>query len=162
MVVTKRQGREKPAKIEQRKVWGLEWGLQVEHTALLAIPICIGQPQGEGKTYKKRSQRALSCACTGAFFSSRIWVDMPLHFEDGFSCYYLKKNRAVTQSCNIDLSKSYHTVHLRLENYNTVCPRPKSCDTLRALMSLTPNLCCGQDRTVEHSLAWQNILISTC
>jgi len=25
-----------------------------------------------------------------------------------------------------------------------VCPRPKSCDMLRALMSVTPNLCCDE------------------
>ena len=50
MVVAKRQGREKPAKIEQRKVWGP----QVEQTALLASPIYIGQAQGEEKKHKKR------------------------------------------------------------------------------------------------------------
>ena len=59
MVATKRQGREKPAKIEgQRKVRGPESGPQVEQTALLASPIYIGQAQGEEKTYTKRSQRA--------------------------------------------------------------------------------------------------------
>ena len=57
MVVAKRQGREKPEKIEQRKVRGQEYGPQVEQTALLANPIYIGQVQGEEKkTYKKRSQ----------------------------------------------------------------------------------------------------------
>ena len=54
MVVDKRQGREKPVEIEQRKVRGLEGGPKVEQTALLAGPIYIGQAQGEGKTYKKR------------------------------------------------------------------------------------------------------------
>ena len=54
MVVDKRQRREKPMEIEQRKVQGLEGGPQVEQTALLAGPIYIGQAQGEGKTYKKR------------------------------------------------------------------------------------------------------------
>ena len=46
MVVAKRQGREKPAKIEQRKVKegrGLEWGPQVDQTALLDSPIYIRQ-----------------------------------------------------------------------------------------------------------------------
>ena len=51
MVVAKRKGREKP---EQRKIRGLG----VEQTAFLAIPIYIGQAQGEEKTHKKRSQRA--------------------------------------------------------------------------------------------------------
>ena len=50
MVVAKRQGREKPAKIEQRKVRGQEWGPQVEQTAILAGPIYMGQAQGEAKT----------------------------------------------------------------------------------------------------------------
>ena len=50
MVVAKRQGREKPAKIEQRKVWGPERGPQVEQTALLEGPVYIGQAQREGKT----------------------------------------------------------------------------------------------------------------
>ena len=49
MVVAKRQGREKPAKIDQRKVRGPEWGPQVEQRALLASPIYIGQAQGQGK-----------------------------------------------------------------------------------------------------------------
>ena len=36
-------------------------------------------------------------------------------------------------------------VHSRPESYNTVCPRPKSCDTPRgALMSVTPNLSCDE------------------
>ena len=86
MVVDKRQGREKPVEIEQRKVRGLEGGPQVEQTALLAGPIYIGQAQGEGKTYKKRSQRA------GApLFSSPLRVSMLSHLEDVFSCYFLNK-----------------------------------------------------------------------
>ena len=67
MAVAKRQGREKPVKIEQRKVRGQEWGPQVEQTAFLARPIYIGRARGEEKTYKKRSQRArglsLSLSC---------------------------------------------------------------------------------------------------
>ena len=42
-----------------KKVRGPEWGLQVEQRSCLS-PICIGQARGEKKTYKKRSQRALS------------------------------------------------------------------------------------------------------
>ena len=38
MAVAKRQGREKPMKIEQRKVQGPERGPHVEQTALLASP----------------------------------------------------------------------------------------------------------------------------
>ena len=76
MAVAKRQGRENPMKIKQRKVRGLEWGPQVEQTALLASPFYKWQAQGEEKTYKKRSQRAvgLSPAHTRALslFSSHL------------------------------------------------------------------------------------------
>ena len=43
MAVVKRQRRQKPAKIEQRKVQGP----QVQQTALLAGPIYTGQAPGE-------------------------------------------------------------------------------------------------------------------
>ena len=56
MAVAKRQRREKPVKIEQRKVQEQEGGPQVEQTALLASPVYTGQAQKEGKTYKKRGQ----------------------------------------------------------------------------------------------------------
>ena len=79
MVVAKRQGREKPGEIEQRKVRGPEWGPQVEQTALLASPIYIGQAQGEEEKHKKRSQRA------GGLSSLRVfWVGMPSCLEDVF------------------------------------------------------------------------------
>ena len=63
MAVAKRQGREKPAKIEQRKVPG---GAQVEQTTFLAGPIYIGQAQGQEKANEKRSQRSrgLCTPCT--------------------------------------------------------------------------------------------------
>ena len=120
-------------------------------------PICIGQAQEEEKkTYKKRSQRALSLslspACRGALLSlslgqhaltPRRWIFLLLS----------KQNRIVTQSCNTDLAKSYNTVRLRPESYNTVYPRPESCDTPRgALMSITPDLCC--DETEPKSIHW--------
>ena len=47
MGVAERHGREKPTKIEQRKVRGPERKPQVKQTALLAGPIYIGQAQGE-------------------------------------------------------------------------------------------------------------------
>ena len=46
MAVGKRQGRENPAKIEQRKVKGMS--SSGEQTALLAGPICTGQARGRG------------------------------------------------------------------------------------------------------------------
>ena len=56
MAVAKRQGREKPVKIEQRKVRGLEWEPRVEQTALLASRIYIGQAQGEEKHIKREAK----------------------------------------------------------------------------------------------------------
>ena len=47
MAVAKKPGREKPAKIEQRKVRGPEWEPQVKQTAVLAGTIYIGQAQVE-------------------------------------------------------------------------------------------------------------------
>ena len=44
-------------KIEQRKVWGLEWGPQVEHTALLASPTYRGQAPGEEEKHIKRGAK---------------------------------------------------------------------------------------------------------
>ena len=135
MAVAKRQGREKPAKIE-RKVRGPEWGPQVEQKTLLTNSIYIGQAQGGKKTYTKRSQRAalLFTSLGQHALTPRGWIFLLLP----------KLNKAVTRSCNTDLSKSYNMVRLRPESYNTVCPRPESCDTPRVLMSVTPNLCCDE------------------
>ena len=64
MTVAKRQGREKPVKIEQRKVkgrskdWSEDLRKNKQHSWL--SPICIRQAQGEEKTYKRRSHNALS------------------------------------------------------------------------------------------------------
>ena len=63
MVVAKRQRREKPAKIKQRKVKrrsrGPEPGPQAEQAALLASSIYIGQAQWEGKKHIKRGAKGL-------------------------------------------------------------------------------------------------------
>ena len=45
MAVAIRQGREKPAKMKQKKVQGPELGPQVKQTTLLAGPIYTGQAQ---------------------------------------------------------------------------------------------------------------------
>ena len=47
MGVAKWQRREKPVKIEQRKVRGPEWDPQAEQTAPLAGPVSIGRAPGE-------------------------------------------------------------------------------------------------------------------
>ena len=93
MTVAEVQRREKPTKIEQRKVQGLEWEPQVKQTALLASPIYIGQAQREEKKHVKRRAKIE----TALFF----WVSLPscLKDEDAFSfaCQIkLSCNRAVT------------------------------------------------------------------
>ena len=83
MAVAKRQGREKPTKIEQRKV-RQEWGPQVEQTALLASPIYIGQAQGEEKKTSKEEPKGWGfslCFSPLCIF----WVGMPSQLEDVFS-----------------------------------------------------------------------------
>ena len=52
-----------------------------------------GEVGGETKkTYKKRSQSpSLSLLHDGVLFSSRLWIEVPSHLEDGFSCYHLNK-----------------------------------------------------------------------
>ena len=105
MAVAKRQGREKPDKIEQRKVKGRSkdgprTGVRTSgRTALLASPICIGQVRGEEKNIKggaKALSFSLSLPLSPLLWhapplSSHLWVGMPSHFEDGFSCYLLNK-----------------------------------------------------------------------
>ena len=91
--------------------------------ALLSTPIYIGQAQGEGKTYKKRSQKARALSMphrlsVSLSFSSLpiFWVSMPSHLKDVFSCYFLDKTEgAITLS--------------------------KSCIVPRALMSIASNFC---------------------
>ena len=57
MAVAKTQTREKPTKIEQKKVRGLEWGPQVKQTAFLASPIYIRQAHGEEKKHITRGAK---------------------------------------------------------------------------------------------------------
>ena len=89
-MVAKRQGREKPAKIEKRKVRQRTGVRTSGRTALLLGPVYIGQAQGREKTYKKRVQRAgggcLSPLHARPFsLSFLFWVRMPSLLEDVFS-----------------------------------------------------------------------------
>ena len=101
MVVAKRQGREKPAKMEQRKFRGLEWGPQVGQTALLAgldSPVYIGQAQGEEKT-QKEEPRGPESPCLS--FLRVLWISMPLCLKDVFSFIFwitLISPRTITQT----------------------------------------------------------------
>ena len=87
MGVAKRQGREKPAKTEQRSVkersedWSEDLRQDKQHSWLAQLH--KAGPWGEGKTYKKRSQRvgALSslrvfgsaCPCTSKMYFPAIF-----------------------------------------------------------------------------------------
>ena len=138
MVVAKRQGRSEDQSEDFRQ------NKQNKQDSRLS-PICIGQAQVEEKTYKRRSQstflwtlslshvhvRALSLSfslslspspCTPPLSSLSV-LDSPAIFQ-------------IKWSCNTDLPKSC----------NTVCPRPESCDALRALMSIAPNLSCDETK----------------
>ena len=96
MAVAKRQGREKPAKTEQRKVKGRS-RTRVRTSgrkALLTKPN-LHRAGPEGRKNIKRGAKGLSLSvsllCTGALFSSCLWIDMPSSLKDGFSCYLLNK-----------------------------------------------------------------------
>ena len=56
MVAAEGQRKEKPTKMEQKKIQGLEWEPQVKHTALLVSQFTYGRLRGRGKKNKKRSQ----------------------------------------------------------------------------------------------------------
>ena len=58
MAVAKRQGRGKPAKIEQRKVEDQSEDLRRDKQHSWLAQFTQGRPRGEEETYKKRSQRA--------------------------------------------------------------------------------------------------------
>ena len=53
MAVAKRQGKEKPTKVEQRKVGGPECRPQVEQAALLGGPDYRGQARGGEENVKR-------------------------------------------------------------------------------------------------------------
>ena len=104
MAVAKRQGTEKPAKIEQRKVKERsedrnEYLRKNKQHSWLS-PICIGQAQGEEETYKRRSQNAFSLSLSPARVRSfSLFLHRPptptpnslFFFEDGFFCYLINK-----------------------------------------------------------------------
>ena len=68
MAVAKRQRRRKPAKIEQRKVQGLEEARQVKQAAPLAGPVCRGQAWGGTNNIEKEEPKSSH----GLLFSSCV------------------------------------------------------------------------------------------
>ena len=139
MAVAKRQGREKPAKIEQREVWGPEWGHQVGQTALLASPIYVGQAQGEEKTYKKRSQKAGGLSLP----------QMHVLFLSLFSLYLLGQHALTPRGC---IFLYFLNKNDLFKNYNMDCPRAVMHQGLNVprFKSLL-----WWDRTEEITLPWQ-------
>ena len=91
MAVAKRQGRQKPMKIEQRKVRGPEWGPQVKQTRLLAGPIYTGQAQGEKNIKRGAKASFLPFLRTGVLISSRLLLDVT-------SCLEVEKEMATHSS----------------------------------------------------------------
>ena len=82
MVVARRQGREKPAKIEQRSE-GLRW-----NNSTPGSPRLHGAGPGEGETHNRGAKGpgaslslTLSSLCV-------LWVGMPSRLEDVFSLIF--------------------------------------------------------------------------
>ena len=87
---------EKPTKIEERKLQGLEWEPQVKQTALLARPIYLGQAQGEEKKHIKRGAKI-------GLGASLLLVSFGLAHPHALRMYFpllSKWNWTVTRSCN--------------------------------------------------------------
>ena len=135
MVVAKRQRREQPTKIEQRKVQELEWGPQVKQTALLASPIYNLHRAGSGeekKTDKKRSQH-----WPGGSSSLRS-LGQPALMPWG--CIFL--SLPVKLSCNTgpseEITQGCHTGPSVASNFCCDETEPRKSQTpLTVLMSLT-------------------------
>ena len=101
-------GREKHEKGSQR-ARGLSLSLSFPCTRALSHSLLLASlgPKGPGVSL------SLSPRHWGALptlFSSRLWVGMPSHLEDGFSCYFLNKielwHRAVTLICLRAITRS--------------------------------------------------------
>ena len=60
MVVAKRQRKEKPAKMKQKKIQGLGWEPQVKQTALLDSPIYIVSEEQKKHTKREAKIEPLS------------------------------------------------------------------------------------------------------
>ena len=105
--MAKRQRREKPMKIEERKVSGQEWKHQVKQTALLASPIYIGQTQGKEK---KQIKRGAKVELGGGAVPSLLFTSFGLarcHASRMYFPLLSKQNWAVIQSCNTGLSLKF-------------------------------------------------------
>ena len=75
MAAAKRPGREKPAKIGQRKVRGPEREPQVKQTVLLAGPIYIRQAQGQ-RNIKEEKSKLSSLSLSPARWGPLLFVSL--------------------------------------------------------------------------------------
>ena len=120
MAVAKRQGREKPEKLEQREVWGPEWGPRVVQTALLASPVYIGQAQGEKIKHIKREakepggSRSHMCSLS---LSPSLSLSLP---PTSLSLYSLRVFWVSMSSCLEDVFSFIFKIKLSCDS---VCPR---------------------------------------
>ena len=89
MAVATRQGREKPAKMKQKKVQG---GVRTSGKTNNTPGWPSLHRTGPGRDKQKEEPKpALSLPCAGVRFSSRLWIYVPSRLRVGFSCYYLNK-----------------------------------------------------------------------
>ena len=94
MAVAKRPGREKPARIEQRKVGGPGVRSSGKTNNTPGRPNLQKTGPRTGKHTEEEPKRSLSLSAPqrdGELFSLRLWIDVPSRLVDGFSCYYLNK-----------------------------------------------------------------------
>ena len=94
MAVAKRQGREKPTKIKEDPRTGVRTSGKTNNTP--GWPNLHRTGPGRDKHINrgaKASSLSLSLppACWGPLLFSCLWIDVPSHLEDGFSCYLLNK-----------------------------------------------------------------------
>ena len=94
MAVAKRQRREKPAKIQQKKVQGPRTGVRTSGKTnnIPGWPNLHRTGPGRDKHIERGAEASsLSLQSSRARFSSCLWVNMPSCPKDGFSCFLLNK-----------------------------------------------------------------------
>ena len=57
---------------------------------VLALTVCTVWDPGKGPFLSPHVPTYMLARCP-TLFSSHLWVSMPSHLEDGFSCYFLNK-----------------------------------------------------------------------
>ena len=145
MAVSRRQGREKSTKIEQRgrsREGPRTAGRTSGRTALLPKPNLHG-------VYIKRIKRGAqglsrSPPQHGAVFSSSLWIPVPSRLEDGFSCYLLNKIEPWRWAVTL----------LSLSAMTRSVQDPRAWPAEGASVCVTPILAVTRQRTEEHTLAW--------